>query len=172
MNSKQLNFYAHPKEINEFINFFVLNDCLVTFEPFRKKSYQFIQNDDFLSTDEDVFKIILTRENEKKGNIATKFIASQGYNLFESIESNLIQFSFPKIRNSNHLYRSRFYFVTAFWQNGVLVKKDPQFIEWGTSLFNKFKSIYLKSKEPFNNEYTTQVVMSLVDEKMIELKVI
>jgi hypothetical protein len=172
MNSKQLNFYSHPEEINKFIDFFLAKEAKITAEPYSSKNFELYHDADFLKTEKYIFRIILFKNNEDGKNLLTKFISTQNYFLFENMESNIIQFDYPTIKNKNFLYRGRFYFITAYWENGVLVKKDEEFINWATSILKKFKKEFLKAKEQRTNEYCTELVKSLIDDNKIELKVI
>lgn len=172
MNSKQLNFYSHPDEIGKFINFLQERGAYVSYEPFLEEEFQIIQNASLLESNPLIFKLILFKNNEQREKIVTSFVKTQNYHLFENIESNIVQFSFPKIRNTNILYRARFYFVTAYWENGVLIKKDEEFINWATSILKNFKKEFLKVKEPKTNEYYTEFVKSLIDDNKVVLKVI
>lgn len=172
MNSKQLNFYAHPNEIDNFLNFINTFGGSISYEPFLSKNFALIENAEILKENECVFKFIIFKKSDLKTNLNTHFIENQDYYLFDSMESNIVQFSFPKIIDEKTLLRSRFYFISSYWKNGEMVKKDKEFIAWASRLFQEFKKQFLKIKEPFHNEYCTIEVKKRLELNKINLKVI
>lgn len=170
MNSKQINFYSHPNELSKFFDFFLLKDSNISIEPFKVEQFVLYQNLDFFKNNEMIFRIILFKKGEETQNIITEFIESQNYYLFDNLESNIIQFDFPVIREKNILYRGRFYFKTGYWKGDDYIKKDPEFIKWATNLFRIFKKQFLTFKEPYTGEYCTDYVKNLLDNNEIVLK--
>jgi hypothetical protein len=170
MNSKQLNFYSHPEEIESFLHYLFLNNVNISVEPFSSEQFDLYQNADFFKTTELLFRLILFNKNEESQNIITKLVDTQNYFLFNGVESNIIQFDFPKIKENNILYRGRFYFVTGYWKGEDFIKKDPKFIKWATDLLNGFKKQFLTYKEPFTGEYCTDVVKALVQANKVTLR--
>ena len=170
MNSKQLNFYSHPDEMNKFIDYLLSKNVNISVEPFRTQQYELFQNTNFLKSDELIFKIIMFRNDEENQNITTKFIGTQNYFLFDDLESNIVQFDFPKIREKNILHRGRFYFKTAYWKGDSFIKKDPEFVKWATNLLRNFKKQFLTSKEPYAGENCTDFIKKLIDKNEIILK--
>lgn len=170
MSSKQLNFYSHPDEIKEHLKFILSKGSFISFEPFLEKNYLKYEECDTIRLEDNIFKLIIFRQNEATSNIRTKFIISQEYYLFEPLESNVIFFSFPKIIDNSQLLRGRFYFVTGYWKGDQWVKKSPEFIGWAGNLLRDFKRRYLLFKDPVSKENCTEVVKTLLDESRIELK--
>ncbi len=170
MKSKQLNFYSHPEEMRKILEFLLLNNTNFSIEPFLTNQFKIFESADFFKQHELIHRIILHRINEKEQNIIVKFIDTQNYFLFDDVESNIIEFSFPHIREGNILYRSRFYFKSGYWKGDDFIKKDEEFIKWGTNLMRNFKKEFLTSKEPYLGEYCTDYTKNLIDKNEIVLR--
>ena len=170
MNSKQLNFYSHPEEITKFLEFLLAKNANISVEPFKTEPFQLYENSDFFNNGELWHRVILFKKDEIKQNIITEFIDTQNYFLFDEMESDIIQFDLPVMREKKNLHRGRFYFKTAYWKGDDFVKKDPEFIKWGTNLLRNFKKQFLTSKEPYAGEYCTDFVKNLLDNNEVVLR--
>lgn len=171
MNSKQLNFYSHPDELKDHLDFLISKGAFLSLEPFRN-DYPKFDSSDSLKLNDDIFKIILIKKDDLLLNIHTEFVKEQGYNLFDAMISNVIMFSYPRIKSNDKLIRARFYFVTQYWDNGMLVNKDPEFINWASKLLKDFKKTFLFHKDNYSNEYCTEMVNVLLSSNKIELTIL
>ncbi|MBC7554565.1 MAG: hypothetical protein H7257_11360 [Taibaiella sp.] len=143
MRSKQLNFFIVEddwKSINDFLS---QNYVQIITQPIHDKDYIF--SSDVSKTKEGEFKkVYMTCESFNK-NVYTKFIDEQNYYLLDDICSYAIEFSrggtYPN--KPDEIARARFYFVTQYYQNEQIIRKDSDFIKWADNILAMFKKNFL-----------------------------
>ncbi|HMH20161.1 MAG TPA: hypothetical protein VK563_00225 [Puia sp.] len=143
MNSKQLNFFIVPEDLENIYSFFNknnikyikisgpgINNMVLDSFPYRGKMSDKI----YLSCDDFYPKIVMEYDNFKKSYIV------------DSYKSYLLEFNRGGFHptDTKTLDRGRFYCTTSYFvSNGEVVKKNDDFKLWVDKIFRTFKKEFL-----------------------------
>ena len=72
-------------------------------------------------------------QRDRIDDIQFKFIAKQTYYIVDVVRSPVIEFD-RCYHHANRLNRGRLYFVTAYFDERILIRKDEAFVAWTSSL--------------------------------------
>lgn len=172
MNSKQLNFYVLPQDLVNVQSFLMANGLLLIKEPI-------MSNIDSIFTDSVVdpyptpatFKYYLVHKKHSS-EIKLEWIEKQKYFVVDYCKSPVIEFArgyfVPGVKDLE-LTRARLYFVTAYYENNELVRKDAEFVTEATKLIDKFKKQLLVKHKSFQADWSSPAVIKWIEQEGVKL---
>lgn len=154
MNSKQINFFLAPEDLPKVIALINENGGGIykmqagTKEPTR---YNLLINE------ESIIQVCVCKDG-RTTNLSYVYLENRKEFYIEIGKSNCIEFSvggfYPY--SDKELHRSRFYFVTKYYEGDELVKKDEEFLTWADDVLKKFKKQFLMKAKELSNAYVTK----------------
>lgn len=102
-----------------------------------------------LINEESIIQVCVCKE-ERSTFLSFGYLENRKEFYIDIDKSNCIVFSvggfYPY--SDKELHRSRFYFVTKYYEGGELVEKDEEFLTWADDVLKKFrKQVLIKAKE-------------------------
>lgn len=140
MSSKQLNFFITEKDLLAVYLFFKEMNCLLVKNNVANIEEAIISPNEIVSSHS--FQLFLVPQHYNK-EIYFKYLQSRDYYYVDIERSAVVEFDFGGFF-SNELHRSRFYFITKYYNDDGDASKDSEFIQWGDKLFKQFKKQFLK----------------------------
>jgi hypothetical protein len=95
----------------------------------------------------DFNKVFLTK-TDYVSSIKTEYVYKQNCYLVDDLRSNVIEFSRGGFNSVSPevLDRARLYFVTQYFEDEMIIKKDTHFLQWADSLLRSFKKQFLTNE--------------------------
>ncbi|MGX5819686.1 hypothetical protein ACWKWU_15925 [Chitinophaga lutea] len=146
MSSKQINFFITNDDLLSVVNFFKNNDCILVQNEVDKVNNNYDDIDRILARGKKAFQVYLTHPGVS--DIVNYRQFEENHYYVDIVRSNVLEFGFGGMYE-NDLRRSRFYFVTSFFQDADSIKKTPDFTKWADSLMKRFRKEFL-IKSDFN----------------------
>lgn len=158
MNSKQVNFFLAPEDLPRVIAFINENGGVIYKRDANTKDKPVSY--DLLLNEESIIQVCFCKEGQET---LLSFVYLEKRNEFyiNTDESNCIEFSIGGFYpySDKELHRSRFYFVTKYYEGDELVGKDEEFLTWADNILKKFKKqVLIKSKELSGNYVTEKFI--------------
>ncbi|MCS3795073.1 hypothetical protein [Niastella sp. OAS944] len=154
MNSKQVNFFLALEDLPRVIAFINENGGSIYKEYADTKDKPVRYNP--LINEDSIYQVYVCKE---WGTTILSFIYLENRKEYyiEIGKSNCIQFSIGGFYSysNKELHRSRFYFVTKYYEGDELVKKDEEFLTWADDVLKKFKKKFLRKAKELPNTYVT-----------------
>ena len=144
MNSKQINFFTVPQDICDISTFVKEQQCKIV----KGKLEYPLTEYDIQANEEMIFQVYLLRDFMPFGD-STKIIdAKDEIDIFSNpcIEFGIGGF-YPY--SDKVLHRSRFYFISEYYENDLLLKKNIEFIKWANDFLKKFRKKFLQKSFEF-----------------------
>lgn len=159
--SKQINFFITPKDLKKIDIFFKENSCLVLRNNVPSEPASFGYN--IVSNTEKLFQVFLSKEEFKK-TITFNYLESKEYYYVYETSSNVIEFGIGGFYpySNKELHRSRLYFIYEYYQDGELLKKSPEFVEWANLLMKNFKKRFLIKYPTYSNDFFSEQCINWV----------
>lgn len=152
MRSRQINFFLTRKDLEEVNQFLSNRGCLIL--PMRTKNKIFTESYDFVENPDEIFQVGICSEKFLDKVVYVPLEAREAYYV-EIMESYCIEFSiggfYPYSRNEFH--RGRLYYILKYYQDGIIVEKDNEFMNWANSLRNDFKKNFLIKDNHYTNDF-------------------
>lgn len=155
MSSKQINFYITPEDIFDINNFLLESECVFIKENTLETKSIFI---DSLATKEPLFKVGLSR-SEFANKVQYKYLEAKNYYYLDVLRSYVIDFDLGGFYpySNKELHRGRFYYVFEYYgDDGNVVCKNAEFIEWADSMFKNLKSQFLRKAPEFTGDFFSE----------------
>ena len=137
MNSKQIIFFLNPVDLVEIETFLGENKC--SFFKRKSENSKRYLNYDIVKNPEKIFQVCLCIE-EHKSKLFYEQTQLKEECYIDILKSYCIEFSIGGFYpyNNKELHSSRFYYVLEYFENGKLIQKDREFINWADDLFKRF----------------------------------
>lgn len=164
MHSKQLTFFWGSDEIGSVKKFLLENGCLIL-----KRNYDGPPDwtsYDIESNPETIFQFCLCK-NEDKDKVFFEGMESSGRFYIDILKSFCIEFSlggyYPYSNKEYH--SSRLYYVSKYYENGILLNKDQEFINWANGIITNFKRTFLRRSPKYSNDYFSNFFLEWIEEQ-------
>lgn len=172
MNSKQLNFYVLPQDLENVQSFLVANDILLIKEPVVSSSGS-IFTDSVVNPypAPGTFKYYLVFK-KYSSEVKLEWIENQQYYVVDYCRSPIVEFArgyFVPGTKDVELTRARLYFVVAYYENNKLIRKDTEFVKEATKLINKFKKQFLVKHKSFQADWSSPSVIKWLEQENVKL---
>jgi hypothetical protein len=154
MNSKQINFFLAPEDFPKVITFINENGGTIYKRHADTKDKPVRYN--HLINEESIYQVCVCKEGRTK-ILSFEYLEERKDFYIEIGKSNCMEFSFGGFYpySDKELHRSRFYFVTKFYEGDELVKKDEEFLTWADEVLKKFRKQFLMKAKDLSNAYVT-----------------
>jgi hydroxymethylpyrimidine pyrophosphatase-like HAD family hydrolase len=154
MNSKQINFFLAPEDLPKVITFINENGGVIYKRHADTKDKPVKYN--LLINEESIIQVCVCKE-EYTAFLSFEYLQNRKEFYIEIGKSNCIEFSFGGFYpySDKELHRSRFYFVTKYYEGDELVKKDEEFLAWADDVLKKFKKQFLIKAKELSDYYVT-----------------
>jgi hypothetical protein len=154
MNSKQVNFFLAPEDLPRVITFINENGGLIYKGETNTKDIPVRYH--LLSNEESIIQAYVCKEG-RNTFLSFRYLEKRKEFYIEIGKSNCIEFSFGGFYpySDKELHRSRFYFVTKYYEGDELVTKDKEFLTWADDVFKKFKKQFLVKAKELSDYYVT-----------------
>jgi hypothetical protein len=163
MHSKQLNFFLAPEDIHEINQFFLEKRCMILKR--SSSDNNFYSEYNLVMNLDGVYQVCLTTKTFIK-NIYYDEAKPNDYYI-NILKSNCIEFSLGGFYpySNKELHASRFYFVSEYYKDDILVTKNEQFINWASLLLKDFKVKLLKKSKDYPGVYFSKRCLKWIIEK-------
>lgn len=164
---KQINFFLHPNDQNDFNDFLNSFDDICFLSYYHKTDYPTIIDDTLIRDHiKEGIKVHLIRKQDLK-KIRFQFIEKFNYWLIDDNASPVLDFD-RCITWENEIRSGRLYFQPKFIENMQWVEKNSDFIKWSDFIISKTRRYFKKHRYKYENSsceynaYLSQKAMSLL----------
>ncbi|HVG17081.1 MAG TPA: hypothetical protein VM935_19065 [Chitinophagaceae bacterium] len=161
MNSKQINFFLAPNDLNDVAVFFKEKGCHILK---RRVDYPTNRVDyDFVSNKEEIFQVYIY-SSPFTDKIEFQYLEEEQYYYVDSLRSFCIEFGIGGFYpySDKELHRSRFYYVHKYYNTeGILISKEKKFINWADNIFKEFRKYFLTLSQDFKGVYFSDKALEL-----------
>ena len=138
MISKQINFFTIPQDICEISSFIKERQIKIL-----KRNLEYPPREyDIESNKENVFQVYLSKDFTSFFDETNNDKSSEEIDIFSSIYIEFGIGGFYPYSNKE-LHRSRFYYVSEYYENDQRVKKNEDFTNWADDFLKNFKKKFL-----------------------------
>lgn len=149
MNSRQINFFIYPTELDKVFNYFSRNDIVIikrrtTSPEIIPTMVRFDSNEILNKTGAQFY---LTRKSDVENrSLRWNYLNEElGYSI-DMFSSYCIEFSVGNIFSSA-LKSSRLYVIKKYFSDDeILIKKDDRFCKWADDVIKQFKKEFLRKQ--------------------------
>lgn len=154
MSSKQINFFLSPEDLPDVAIFLIEKNCLIVKR--KSETPDILRNYDIVKNPESIFQLCLCK-NEQKEKIFYEYLENTDYYL-DILKSNCIEFSIGGVYPYSNIefHSSRFYYILKYYDNGEIVRKDEEFINWADDIFKSFKKKFLKKDLTYSTDFLSK----------------
>jgi hypothetical protein len=133
MRSKQINFFLTATDQAELLKEFGIEDDFVYIDSIAKgRQLCYLETAEIRKMGVERLKIYLVRRRDVE-LVRRNALQDQPHDAVDVVRSPVIEFM--RCYHADHqLRRGRLYVVTAFYEGGVLVKKDRNFLDWAITV--------------------------------------
>ena len=174
MRSRQINFFIDKVDY-EYIDDFVcnLNGCYIAF-PLRNMELRLIkslkerENGDWL-------KVFIYNKDDENNilvhSLKSKTNDSEVLYTIDELINNVIEFERCFFDDNQHKIRAgRIYFISEYYENNLIKRKDEAFIEFSNKCIQYLKKkLQLIKEGPFKGYYISTIILDKLAKSEIEL---